>query len=357
MISVHHIVNDIHAGGGAEKIVRLLHRGLRDCGYDSSVLSLTAGSEISLDHFRSLNLSGPYHVSAVWKVASYIRKYCRKEHIIHAHLFPCGFWVSLAARLADFQGLVIFTEHSTNNRRRGRVIGWLADTIMYSGFHHIIAISDGTMRALGRWQPSFLHKIKVIENGTELVFSKYKFRQTKQTPVVLSAGRLSRLKNYDTSLAAVAMLKDMHFEYWIAGEGPEEASLKALCSRLGISGKVRFMGFVDNMTALYSQADVFLIPSRWEGFGLSAVEAMNAGLPVVASDVEGLRDIISWEKPCGILANPDEPVAFAAALRELLCDHEKRLVFGRNAFERAGEYSWEKNGKGVFYILSNYSCR
>ena len=81
---------------------------------------------------------------------------------------------------------------------------------------------------------------------------------------------------------------------------------------LGLEGKVRFLGHVDDVRGLLKKADIFLIPSRWEGFGLAAVEAMNAGLPVIASDVAGLREIVGRTPPSGLLVNPEKPGEIAA---------------------------------------------
>jgi len=140
-------------------------------------------------------------------------------------------------------------------------------------------------------------------------------------------------------LRAIALLRDLRFEYHIAGIGPEEGQLRRLCSELGLSDRVKFLGFVEGVPQLLQTADVFLMPSLWEGFGLAAVEAMNAGLPVVASDVEGLREVVMANPSCGIFVNPLDLSSIAAALKELLLNPQKRVCYGMAAHQRSQQFS------------------
>jgi glycosyltransferase involved in cell wall biosynthesis len=139
----------------------------------------------------------------------------------------------------------------------------------------------------------------------------------------------------------LSLLNDFDFEYRIAGVGGEKIQLKELCGELQLNDRVRFYGYVKDVPEFLKAADVFLITSLWEGFGLAAVEAMNAGLPVVASDVAGLNEIVGDDGQCGILVKPESADEIAAAVAEL-SDHKKRIEFGRNAFDRSLSFSKER---------------
>ncbi len=341
MVTVHQVVNNL-GRGGAQKLVRQLHDGLIRQGFDSRLVSLAAFAASENDTYTSFGYPGDegcYDLRSIPALHTYIRKHCRRGDIIHVHLFPAVFYASLAVRFTGWRGLLMCTEHNTYNRRRHTRLGWLIDTILYAPYQHILCISEGTEQALADWMPSLRPKLRVIRNGVSLVFDRFEPRPPCTKPVILSVGSLTKQKNYDTALRAMTLLKDMPYEYWIAGEEEEEDHLKALCHSLNLEASVKFLGYVENIPALLRDADIFLMPSRWEGFGLALVEAMNAGLPVVASDAAGIRDIVTFSEPCGILIQPDDPLSIAKAVTELLTNREKRLDFGENAFIRSASFS------------------
>ena len=291
---IHHIINDaLLENGGAQKIVRHLHEGNLANGLESRLVALVGRkSEYPDSKYYTFELSTPYSVPAFVKILNYVRN-CSEDDIIHAHLFPTLLYVSLATRLCRPVGRVVCTEHSTSNKRRRSRMGKVIDHFVYPGYESIYCISKGTYDCLAVWMPGQRNKLKVIENGVALPFKAFTRRNNTLKTIIVSAGRLHRAKNYETALHALCQLKDVEWEYRIAGRGPEEKSLRALCDQLGIRKRVTFCGYVEDMAGFLKKADIFLIPSRWEGFGLAAVEAMNSGLPVIASNVTGLKEIIN----------------------------------------------------------------
>lgn len=338
---VHHIINDICLDrGGAQRIVRFLHQGLSERGIDSCIVALN-GTTDNLSNVISTDCPSPYSWQAFWSVYRYLQKQCLPEDIVHGHLFPATLYIALAARLLRWPGRLVCTEHNTSNRRRGTTIGKLIDTQIYPNYEQIYCISNGTHDALQVWMPDQIDKLRVIENGTSLPCYLFKPRTPKNKIIVASAGRLNKQKNYETALQAMSLLRDVSIEYRIAGSGPEEIALKSLCVQLDLTDMVKFYGYVDNIFDFFRQADIFLMPSRWEGFGLAAVEAMNTGLPVIASRVSGLSEIVDTSTPCGILVSPDNPGEIAAAVKTFL-DLETRLIYGKNAFDRSFRFSIEQ---------------
>jgi glycosyltransferase involved in cell wall biosynthesis len=217
------------------------------------------------------------------------------------------------------------------------LFGRLIDLLLYKPYRQIACISAGTKDALFNWMPKLIDRLAVVENGAELAFSKCVVRPVREKAVVVSLGRLHPLKNYDVALRAIAELDDLGFEYWIAGVGDDLPRLSALAKELGVEQKVRFLGFIEDVPQLLRKADLALIPSTWEGFGLVAVEAMNAGLPVVASDVDGLREVVSSD--CALTVPPDRSDLFATALRQLIENAELRQTMGAAGFERSQHFS------------------
>jgi glycosyltransferase involved in cell wall biosynthesis len=338
-LRVHHIINDYSMfTGGAQRVVRSLHAGLRQRKIESHILGLMQQKDDVLDGAQSLALNNPYTLKALQGINRYLDKYVKPDDILHVHLFPSMLYASFFFILGRVPCHLVCTEHSTSNRRRGTLLGRSLDTFTYAGYEQVIAISMGVEQELLDWKPELKGRTKVIYNGVNLNFAQVIRREPKAHLIVLSVGNLRPAKNYEQTLAAIALLKDFDFEYQIAGEGASEPSLRQLCRELGIESKVKFLGYVHSVSELLASADIFLMPSKWEGFGIAAVEAMNAGLPVILSDIPGLREIADDDSSCAFLVNPEDPHSIAQAVERLLVSPELRTQLGESAFRRAQKF-------------------
>jgi glycosyltransferase involved in cell wall biosynthesis len=132
--------------------------------------------------------------------------------------------------------------------------------------------------------------------------------------VLLALSRLHAKKGLDVLLAALAELPGCHA--WIAGDGPLEGELRALAGRLGVAGRVRFLGWRSDRGALLAAADICVLPSRWEPFGTVMLEAWAAGRPLVAAASQGPAALIR-DRVNGLLVPVDDAPALAAAVRRL----------------------------------------
>lgn len=136
----------------------------------------------------------------------------------------------------------------------------------------------------------------------------------KTDGVVKTLGRFVHKKGFDVLLHAVAMAaqRGASFKLEIGGDGPESPSLKALTEQLGIANRVSFCGWIDDVAAYLADADVFVLPSRSEAFGIVLLEAMACGVPIVASRVSGPLEIL--DEQTSLLVPADDPEALAAAI-------------------------------------------
>ncbi len=338
---VHHIINSYSSrAGGAERLVRTLHQGLLDRGVDSRIYGLIQhGDEEEMPEALCGSTGSPYSSKALGELYRYVRHYIHDTDIVHAHLFPSGMYLALFKKFRQLRSFLVYTEHSTSNRRRNLFYGKLLDRTCYSEYKRIYAISSGVKEELIAWLPFMEKNVRIVTNGAINYFKGDIVRQPAEKKVILSVGRLSAAKNYMVALRAFALLSIDTVEYWIAGSGKELDMLKQLCTELGITEKVRFLGHVDHVAALLETADIFLIPSLWEGFGLAAVEAMNASLPVVASDIPGLREVVAHKPPCAMLIDPQNPESIVDALHRLLGSRELRFEMGKNGYQHSLKYS------------------
>jgi N-acetyl-alpha-D-glucosaminyl L-malate synthase BshA len=157
-------------------------------------------------------------------------------------------------------------------------------------------------------------------NGDKILLHVSNFRPVKR---VLDVVRI--LERVVREVPAVLLM---------VGEGPERASAQALARRLGLEKRVRFLGRMDRIEELTGMADVFLLPSELESFGLSALEAMACGVPVVGSDAGGLHEVVKHTET-GFLLPVGDIEGMAARAIELLRDDEHRRALGQAARRRA----------------------
>lgn len=150
-------------------------------------------------------------------------------------------------------------------------------------------------------------------------------------PLVLTAARLSDQKGLPVLLQAVAAVPAAVFV--LAGEGPERGRLEELAGRLGVAGRVRFLGRREDVPELLAACDVFALPSRYEGTSLAVLEAMAARRAVVSSAIGGTEELIEDERS-GLLVPPGDAAALAGALRRLLADQSLRERLASRARER-----------------------
>lgn len=170
--------------------------------------------------------------------------------------------------------------------------------------------------------------------------------------ILATVGRLVRRKGVHRVLESLASggLDDPGIHYVVGGEGPERKRLESRVAELGLAGRVRFLGHVDEATkwAIHALADVFVMPSgeaggeEWEGFGIVFLEAAVLGVPSVAARSGGAAEAVAHGRT-GLVVEPGSVAGLREALLELLSDEGRRREMGRRARERAlREFTWER---------------
>jgi GalNAc-alpha-(1->4)-GalNAc-alpha-(1->3)-diNAcBac-PP-undecaprenol alpha-1,4-N-acetyl-D-galactosaminyltransferase len=163
-------------------------------------------------------------------------------------------------------------------------------------------------------------------------------------PTVVSMGRLSEEKRLDNLLMAFAILKDKYLDWnlTIIGEGSLRNELELLRDKLDLIRRVEFMGIVKNPHSLISKADLFVLPSRFEGFPMALCEAMACGLAVISTEYHGgVREIID-EGVNGVLVPREDVNALAAAMDTLMGDDAERKRLGTKAIDIQNKFGLER---------------
>ena len=319
------IISSLKAGG-AELLVRELHKlyiGQNIHAY-SIYLDGCSDKVNKNEIILGVNPRSPLNILRIRKILKFLLRDAESNTVVHIHLTWPFLYVTLASLFLPSIKL-IYTEHSTTNKRRYIPFIWVMDRWFYSRFSQIICISKGVERALANWVgPTIARRLVTIPNGARIYSLAERPSLEGRFPRLVSIGRLSSTKNYITTIKAIAQLRGEVETYTIIGEGPERPRLERLIDDLKLGNKIRLLGWSDDIEAHLHAADMQLIPSLWEGFGLVAVEGMSTGLPVVASNVDGLREVLDEGNPSVIFVDSPESVAeWVGCIRtsvENICD-------------------------------------
>ena len=295
------VINEVKLGGGAEKLMVDLSVGLKHRGIDVAVLSIVKPKYNDL--VTKLNQEGIvvyavsqnlYSIRNIFKVREFLKK--RTFDIVHVHLFPSLYYIGLS-KLLGVNKCLIFTEHSTKNRRRHKILFKYLDRIIYKQYNSVVSISNQVYENL------CLHlgvlRKNIIENAVD--FKKYSeaevfpikeyLRIANTCYIVMMVARFVEGKDYLTLFKSLKYLTtDVHIV--CIGDGPKIEYCKEYVKSLGESTRIHFLGLRNDVEVLLKSADVVVLSSGHEGFSISMLEAMASGKPFVASSVPGLIDVL-----------------------------------------------------------------
>lgn len=274
----------------------------------------------------------PTDVAAIWQL--YRLFLWTGAHLVHAHSTKAGLLARPAARLAGFPA-VVYSPHAfafagaTNSLVRGLMIG--VERALARWTDVLVCVSEGEREQTLRAGVAPATKLIVIHNGIEpAVFQKasraearMRLRIEPSIPVVGFVGRLEPQKGLPYLIKAVAeLIRDRPtLLCLIVGDGSLRLPLQRQAQRLGIEDQARFLGYRSDVPALLPAMDVFVLPSLYEGLPYTVLEAMSAYVPVVATDVVGIRDVVR-DGETGLLVPPRDVAALKAAVDRIL-DNQK----------------------------------
>lgn len=200
----------------------------------------------------------------------------------------------------------------------------------------IITVSEYDKQLALREKVAPEEKLVTIHNGMPDISPELYADPGKEPPRIIMVARFAPPKDHVTLLKALSELKNLTWELELVGDGPLLEGTHKLVSDLGIADRVIFSGATNDIPDRLSKAQVFVLSTNWEGLPLTIIEAMRAGLPVIASNVGGVGELVESSNN-GFLFSPRDKKALMNFLCELLLDIQKRQVMGeesRNKYER-----------------------
>lgn len=332
---------------GAERQVMLLARGLRRRGWEVSVAALagqggSAAAELRTAGvaFLSIGMRKGLADPRGWlRFILWLRR--TRPDVVHAHLAHAA-WLARWSRLFAAVPVVIDTLHSSSTGNFARRLGyrfsrWLPDKV--TAVSPSVADSHLSAKMVSGKNLTALH------NGVDLD----EWRRDEHTRATVrremgledqflwvAVGRLEMVKDYPTLLKAMAALS-RSTRLVIAGNGPLLGNLSCLSSHLGLSGRVRFLGFDSNVKRWLQAADGFVLASRWEGLPMALLEASACGLPAVATDVPGVREVIEDGETGLLVPAMDVPALAWAMTATMQAPPEERRAMGARARQIVAE--------------------
>lgn len=259
----------------------------------------------------------------------------RSHHIIHANWAFNG---CIAGIVGGLTGRPVLTSLRGEDVSRARK-SWFSRTTLRLAMalsHTIVAVSTDMADWLREAFPSAAGKIIVVENGVDEAFlDAFEVRRRRlphAEPILVCAGSLIPRKGHGVLLRALARCTGEPWRLQLAGEGPERAELVRLAGELGLTERIEFLGALppDAMPAFLANADLFILPSFSEGRSNALLEAMAAGLPVVASAIDGVTELVD-DGRTGRVFPAGEDQALSMALLPLLQDALARSGLGTAA--------------------------
>jgi glycosyltransferase involved in cell wall biosynthesis len=257
------------------------------------------------------------------------------------HLFPALYWVALAKLLGRSNVKLIYTEHSTNNGRRGGFLFPLIDKFIYSIYSKIICIAakaEVNLRAHLRCNTG---RIKTINNGVDLssLIDAVPSEELQHGDVkVIMVARFRKPKDPQTLIKSLSCLNE-NVHLYLVGPGELLETCKALSANLQLNDRVHFFGERYDVPSLLKAADIIVLSSQWEGLSLSSIEGMACGKPFIASDVDGLREVVAG---AGVLFKFGNSQDLARKIQELIDDEKHYREVAENCTERAKQYDINK---------------
>lgn len=352
LTSVAHIIKITRIAGAENHLLALLG-GLR--GMNKHIVLLVERSKPMDEFVRAAAPTPVYHViihhdldvTVIPRLQQVLHQI--KPDIVHTHLLHADLYGIPAARLAGVP--VVMTSRHNDNAFRRRALLRMVNRILWRMVDAGIAISDSIARFAIEVEGAPSHKVHTIPYGLPYTpissaeqhekrdLARQLFGVSPNETVMGIVCRLVEQKGVIYALRAFSQIAEQfpNARLVIAGDGPLRRLLEAEVQTLGLQGCVRFLGWREDAAQLMAGFDLLLVPSLWEGFGLVILEAMAQAVPVIASRVSAIPEIVV-DGETGLLPLPRDVDKLAESMAMLLGDHALRGYMGMMAQERLEEH-------------------
>lgn len=358
-----HVITSLELGG-AEKLLTELLPAQKKLGHDIELMIL---SDINAVFKKDLEEK---------EIEIYVSKYNSKKSplnifeinkkikagnydIVHVHLVHAQYWTRMARLLDNNKNRkYLTTEHSTSNRRRSNKILGMIDKFIFNGYDEIVSISHATENSLYDWIGGEKEKYAVIPNGIDLsIFEnsipipRNEIGAEEGDIILMMVSRFHQSKNQKGAAEALEYLPEKYKMIFV-GDGVLEEDVKKHVKEKKLESRVKFLGKRKDIPKLLKTADIIIQFSFFEGFGMTAVEGMATGRPVIASNVPGLADVVEGG---GIICPND-----SKELAKIILSLEDKKLYNHTAemcLEKSKKYSIENSAEEYIKLYNKIGER
>ncbi len=370
-IRVGFVLHGLQVAGAEMLVVQLIQR-LADCIHPT-VFCLDATGATGEQTVPNLGLETTCDVvplgrrpgrdfRVAWRLARHVR--CRNIEVLHAHQYSPFFYAALAKALAARRVRLIFTEHGRHYPDRVSTRRWAVNRLFLDRMADAVdAVSRFSADSLADQDGFSRRRIEVIENGVDLG----RFSQDAQPPVDLDSTRrylvnVARFHPVKDQATLLRAFQEVAADYpdvdlLLVGDGGLRGELERLSQELGLGQRIRFLGVRRDVPAILQASEIFVLTSLSEAAPLTLLEAMAAGLPVVATAVGGVSEIVH-DGVEGLLVPRQNAKGIASALRRLLDDPALAAAMGAAAAKRVRDsFTIERTVERYFALYSRLASR
>ena len=357
-------INDLGTGG-AEKTMVFQANFLQERGFDVYFLTFQKKDSdfnalLKINESRRILMPfSSYFNFVFWRqLVSFLRR--GKFDVIISALYLSNFLIRTASFFAPKNRIIVREANLPWNKKFHNK---LFDFILAAKTEQFICPSQAVADALAHEQYIVKEKLFVLYNGIEKDWFtctssgglKQNINAQDNDLILASVGSLTPKKGHTYLIEAISEFKKEmdNFRLVLVGGGPEEHNLKMLTEKLGLQNYIYFLGRKDRneIKDILRQADIFVLPSRWEGLPNALLEAMAVGLPCVATQVGGNAEIIN-NGVNGVLVESRSADLLAEALIKVGKNLDWRKALATEAKKTAGKFTWEKNFQGLLTLVN-----
>ena len=332
---------------------------LQEKGYEVHVATKLGNRRQEFDEIgvikHNVDFSRSPYSPKVFKSLEQMEKLLREIQfsLVHVHTPVAAFVTRLACQLTNTHP-VLYTAHGFHFYKGAPLKNWLLYYNMEKLAAHwtdgLITINEEDYKAAQKFKLRKNGKVFFVPGvGVDIVSleqriasmdrseKRKELRLSVDTAVAITVGELNDNKNHIQALKALSKLTKANFHYLIVGNGESEQKLKKAVNELMLQDKVSFLGFRRDVPELLAASDVFILTSRREGLPKAVMEAMAAGLPIIATDVRGNRDLVKNGEN-GYLVPIDDVEQTAIAIERLIDSEDLRRSMGEKSKELAKQY-------------------
>lgn len=356
------VIDCFERSGGAQQFFRDLISEMNREGVDVEVLSIIPPQNGNGEFVDRATQQGiPVHIltdRSIYDVRNvFAMHHFLHEHvydIIHVHLFPALYFCALAKP----KGVkLLYTEHSTDNRRRHSLLFRRIDAWIYKHYERVVCISSKTRESLHGKVSKRIPTID-IANGIDLA----KFREAMPFPInrelgipdgakfIAMCARFQDGKDYMTLLKSVKYLPD-NYHVLCIGDGPLREECETFCQVHNLLGQVHFLGLRADVANLFQASDVVVLSTSHEGFSIVMLEAMACGKPFVASAVPGIEDLV---KDYAVLFPFGDEIALADCIKKLLSDSDYYNMIASKSIQFSSRYDIKHTARHYIEVYKEY---